>query len=178
MWSTSPSLRTASSAGRSAYTQRPSTGALRSRSREPRLTSLAAIFRMGTTCMATILICLCGVSPASAYAPAYISTSACFVHCRPLPPVQHPRKLVVGSGAKLATNVRWTHWGTRTAIGRGELVFATGLKEQITIKVSHLVSCDHREFYSSLAFGTAAQPMAKSDLEFDINGCALVAPGE
>lgn len=142
------------------------------------MTSLKLALRMGTACAATILICLCGSAPASANAPAYISTAGCVIHCRPFPLAQHPRKLIVGLGAKLATNVRWTHWGAGTAIGRGELLFATGIKEPITIKVSHLVSCDHRKVYSRLAFETPVQHMANSQLEFDINGCMLVAPGE
>ncbi|MFI4991865.1 MAG: hypothetical protein ACHQHO_13245 [Solirubrobacterales bacterium] len=143
----------------------------------PQLTSLKFVLRMGTACTATILICLCGVGPASANTPAYISTAACFIHCRPFPLAQHPRKLIVGRDG-LATGVRWTHWGAGTATGRGELVTNTGIKEPITIKVSHLVPCDHRKVYSRLAFGTPAEHMTKSTLEFDINGCEIVAPGE
>ncbi len=139
--------------------------------------SFKLALRMGAACTAAILICLCGVGTASANAPAYISTAACFIHCRPFPLAQHPRRVYVGS-TKLATNVRWTHWGAGTAIGRGQLLFDTGLKLRVTLKVSHLVSCDGRKVYSRLAFETPVQHMINSTLEFDINGCALVAPSE
>jgi hypothetical protein len=131
---------------------------------------------MGTACAVIILICLCSVGAASAGTRAYISTAACFIRCRPLPLAQHPQRVFVGS-TKVATNVRWTHWDSGTAIGRGELLFDTGIKLRVTLKVSHLVSCDDRKVYSRLEFETPVQPMTKSALEFDINGCVLVAPG-
>ncbi|HEY4894448.1 MAG TPA: hypothetical protein VII01_00020, partial [Solirubrobacteraceae bacterium] len=110
-------------------------------------------------------------------APAYLSTSGCFVHCGRLPLAQHPRRVIPGR-AKVAINVHWTHWGAGTAVGRGELLFDTGIKLRVTIKVSHLVSCDGRRVYSRLEYATPAQPMSNSWMEFDINGCALVMPGE
>ena len=56
------------------------------------------------------------------------------------------------------------------------MVTNTGLRYRIKLVVSHLVSCDGRKVYSRLDFGTRTG-LKPSTLQFDINGCVLVAPG-
>jgi hypothetical protein len=138
---------------------------------------MTAVKHLSAACSFALLTCVVVVSAASGHAQSvYIGTTCQGCASRPL--AEHPGKLVVTPAAEVR-KIRWTHWGARTATGRGTYLATTGVSEPATLVASQPVQCGGHEVYSRLAwrttvFTTPAGKHFRLQVPFNRSRCEFV----